>query len=266
MSSNTRKGWSKLGSLPSDHIRLQHPPAVPKQQSKGKGRAGSTDPPKSSAVRTLEAFVDSVRKSSGSEKDPKGGCFCQARQHDLSKYVPLCRQCGLVLCTLNLPYHACPHCGGVLLDAFHHSALIVTLDEDLAKQIAQEGRARQRAIEEARIAAGAFPMLPGSLPPKSSRTPPPPPHSYKVLSLDSKTKRATVTSYTNTPAPSRPASRAEDVKEEEQRVPAPSPGISYVKEPPDPSRPWRNVRAGELSYVAARDGSRTSGHGSGRGR
>ncbi|KIJ12804.1 hypothetical protein PAXINDRAFT_177112 [Paxillus involutus ATCC 200175] len=223
-----RRGWSKSGSLPSDRIRLQQPqPAAPKQQSKGKGRATPTEPPKSSAVRTLEALVNGIRKSSGSEKDPKGGCFCQARQHDLSKYVPLCRQCGLVLCTLNLPYHACPHCGGVLLDAFRHSALAAALENELAEQIAQEERAHQRAIEEARIAAGAFPMLLGSQPPKASRTPPPP-QSYKVLSLDSKTKKATVRSYTNTPVPSRPASRAEEVKEEDQRVPAPPPGISYV--------------------------------------
>ncbi|KAF9236752.1 hypothetical protein BU15DRAFT_89038 [Melanogaster broomeanus] len=243
-----RTGWSKPGgSLPSDRIRPQQPST---QQSKGKGKAAPAGPPKSRAVGTLESLADGIRKSSGRDKDPKGGCFCQARQHDLSSYVPLCQQCGLILCMLNLPYYACPHCSGVLLDAFH------PLEEELSRQIAKEEAERQRAIDEARIAAGAFPMLPGSQSPRAS--PPPPPQTHKVLSLNSKTKRVTVSSYTNSPVPSRPASRSEDVvPEEQQRVPP----------PPHPARPWVNLRVGELRYVAAPgDTSRTPGHSGGRRR
>ncbi|KAF9223880.1 hypothetical protein BS17DRAFT_662995, partial [Gyrodon lividus] len=245
-----RTAWSISGSLPSDRIRPQQPlSSAPQkqQQSKGKGK-GKAAPPKSQVIRTLESLADGVRRSSGAEKDPKGGCFCQARQHTLSAYVPLCQRCGLVLCTLNLPCYACPHCAGALLDASHRSALAIQLEEALAAQITKEEGERQRAIEEARIAAGAFPLLPGSQPPKPpSKTQT---QTHKVLSLNAKTKRVTVSSYTNTPVPSRPASRAEDVPLEDQRVPAPPSGINYVKLPPDPSRPWRNVRAGELRYVA----------------
>ncbi|GAA5838156.1 hypothetical protein JCM5353_001515 [Sporobolomyces roseus] len=38
-------------------------------------------------------------------------CFCQARQHPLSPYIPLCKSCGLILCTLNPPSLLnCPSC------------------------------------------------------------------------------------------------------------------------------------------------------------
>ncbi|KAI6039775.1 hypothetical protein EDC04DRAFT_2683291 [Pisolithus marmoratus] len=34
-------------------------------------------------------------------ENPKGGCFCLARELGLSNYVPLCYGCGFVLCNLN---------------------------------------------------------------------------------------------------------------------------------------------------------------------
>ncbi|KIJ67073.1 hypothetical protein HYDPIDRAFT_74062, partial [Hydnomerulius pinastri MD-312] len=84
-----------------------------------------------------------------------------AREHDLSTCVPLCQHCGLILCTLNLPYYACPHCSETLLDSFRRSTLRAQLEEELAKQLSKEEQERHRAIEEARNAAGAFPLLPG---------------------------------------------------------------------------------------------------------
>ncbi|KIJ67072.1 hypothetical protein HYDPIDRAFT_85644, partial [Hydnomerulius pinastri MD-312] len=88
------------------------------------------------------------------------------------------------------------------------------------------------------------------------------------LSLNSKTKKVTVSSYTNTPVPSRPSSRVEDLPLlEEQRVPAPSSEVSYARQPADPNRPWRNVKAGELRYIAPpADPERTTGQSSRRRR
>lgn len=171
-----------------------------------------------------------------------------ARKHALSSYVTMCRQCGLILCMLNPPYYACPHCASALSDEREREALVGRLERELAEQQAREETARQRAIEEARAAEGAFPMLPGSQAQIQTSRTPPPTTTRTVLSLNSGTKRVTVSSY-STPTPSRPASRGEDREEEEGRVPGPPGEVSYVKEPLDPSRPWRNVRIGNVMYV-----------------
>lgn len=166
----------------------------------------------------------------------------------------MCRHCGLILCTLNPPYYACPHCTSPLLDERDREAMVRRLEEELAEQLAREEAERQKAIEEARTAEGAFPMLPGSQTQiqmsRTSRTPPPPSAITRtVLSLNSETKRVTVSSY-STPAVtlSRPASRAED-REEEGRVPGPPGEVSHVTEAWNPERPWKNVCAGDVRYV-----------------
>lgn len=71
--------WSKAaaGSVPSDRLRpaQQRTQQAPPKQNKGKGKI--QEPLKSKAVRNLQSLAEGVRKSSGREKDPKGGCFCQ---------------------------------------------------------------------------------------------------------------------------------------------------------------------------------------------
>jgi len=68
--------WSTAGSLPSDRLRpAQRPQHPPPKQNKGKSKA--QEPPSSKSVRKLQSLAEGVRKSSGREKDPKGGCFCQ---------------------------------------------------------------------------------------------------------------------------------------------------------------------------------------------
>jgi len=70
-----QRPWAKnSSSFPSDRIRST-PPSNIGTNNKGKGKA--KDPPKSKEVRKLEKLADGVRGSSGMEKDPKGGCFCQ---------------------------------------------------------------------------------------------------------------------------------------------------------------------------------------------
>ncbi|GAA5912319.1 C2HC5-type zinc finger protein [Sporobolomyces salmoneus] len=61
--------------------------------------------------RSLKSFTSSKSKSSSS-------CFCSARQHPLSPFVPLCPSCSLVLCSLNSPISPCPSCS--------HSPLLPT--------------------------------------------------------------------------------------------------------------------------------------------
>lgn len=242
--------WSKAaGSVPSDRLRpAQRPQQAPPKQSKGKGK--TQEPSKSKAIRKLESLAEGVRKSSGREKDPKGGCFCQAREHDLSPYAPICRGCGLILCAINLPHYACPHCSAVLLSDIARSSLSVRFDEEISKQVAKEEEEKLRIVQQARDAEGAFPVLPGSAtPPVLSNTPSRPAgQTHKILSLNSKTKKYTVSSYTNTPVSSRPASRAESEVEEVHRVAAPPPKVDFVKKTPDRNHPWNNMRM-ELLYV-----------------
>src|SRR5882757_805444 len=120
-----RTAWSiAAGSVPSDRLRpAQRPQHAPQKQNKGKGK--TQEPLKSQAVRKLQSLAEGIQKSSGRDKDPKGGCFCQgealtlllwfitlrtaemplsnpAREHDLSLYTPICRDCGLILCAINL--------------------------------------------------------------------------------------------------------------------------------------------------------------------
>ncbi|KAF8557448.1 hypothetical protein OG21DRAFT_1407142 [Imleria badia] len=256
--------WSSSGSLVSDRIRPHAPPPKQQQQQnkgKGKGKASTPEPPKSKAVRVLQARFDGARGSTGRAKDPKGGCFCQARNHALSSYVPMCQRCGLILCTLNPPYYACPHCASALLDEREREALVWRLEGELTEQVAKEEAERQRVIEDARAAEGAFPTLPGSQVARTSRATTP---TRTVLSLNSETKMVTVSSYsTPTVGLSRPASRVED-REEEERVPGPLGEVNCVTEALDPGRPWRNVRAGDVRYVPLP--GETTGDSSKRGR
>lgn len=175
-----------------------------------------------------------------------------ARQHSLSSYTPICHACGLVLCSANLPQYACPHCASPTLKDGTRSVLLAELEIQIAGTIAKELEERERAREEARKAAGAFPALgsasgPLTIPALASM-PPPPNQSHKVLSLNSKTKKVIVSSYTTTPASSRPASRA-DTEEEPIRVPPPLTEVSFVKRHPDPARPWENLRGAGARYI-----------------
>jgi len=211
---------------------------------------------KSSDVRRLEALLSALNDTQTLKKDPKGGCYCQAREHSLSTYTSICRNCGLILCEINQPNYACPHCLASLIPGNQRESLISRLQAQLDETIAKEIAARERAIEAARQQAGAFPTLSGAAPSATLAAPRPQvPQTRKVLSLDSKTKKVLVSSYTSTPASSRPASRSETEIEEERaaavvRVPPPSAEVVFAKSRVDPIRPWANLRDGSPMYVA----------------
>ncbi|PPQ87905.1 hypothetical protein CVT25_001247 [Psilocybe cyanescens] len=292
--------WTKpTSSLPSDRIKPKpSPTSTPGTKSKGKGKGPQQqqqrddEPPKSKAVRRLEHLLSGMRKDRIDERDSKGGCFClvldllcfdvnTARTHDLSPYTPLCHSCGLILCVLNAPYHACPHCTRPLLSATSSSrlttreSLIARIEAELDSTLAAEHAQREQALQQARVAAGAFPMLGGGAGGSPSPSPSPSPatrmsaasappsrqpqfpqqsQTHKVMSLTSKTgnsRRVVVSSYTTTPVASRPSSRntnnANDLEDGiPPRVPAPAPPSPEPRASAE--RPWQNFVHGSATY------------------
>ncbi|KAJ7594596.1 hypothetical protein C8J56DRAFT_776564 [Mycena floridula] len=234
-------------SLPSDRLKPAQLQPRPANQTNKKGKT-KADEPKSKAVQKLEKQLKALLNSNNKNgnKDPRGGCFCLAREHPLSSYTPLCTTCGLILCNLNGPQFACPHCSASLLSSVQHSALVSRVQSEIADTLRKEEEARARAEEKARQEAGAFPSLTGqtTIPPR-----PPSGPGHVVLSLNSKTNKATISSARTTPVSSRPASRVESEEEGPTRVPAPAPEIAFSKQPIDPNRPWVNLVNQPVKYV-----------------
>ncbi|KAF5372174.1 hypothetical protein D9758_004997 [Tetrapyrgos nigripes] len=265
--------WTKKAgsSFPSDRIKPSYAsPAT--ENTKKRGANTSKEPPKSKEVRQLESLLTSLRVSAAPQKDPKGGCFCQAREDPLSPYSPICRTCGLILCSLNQPNFSCPHCSSSLLSEAQRSSIITRIETQISDVLAKEAAERERVIEEARREAGAFPALgpapsgkpsqsqyqPRSMSSKGSNrstaTPSPQPETHKVLSLKGSGKKgkAIISSYT--PVASRPASRSESEVENAEdevtlRVPPPPNQVSFSRERPDPARPWTNLRGCKVRYI-----------------
>jgi hypothetical protein len=170
-----------------------------------------------------------------------------ARAHSLSAYVPICQGCGLVLCELNLPQFSCPHCDSQILTPLFRAYLLPRLKEQISVRIGKEEQDRERELEDARRAAGAFPALiatDSSAPVAKSA---PPNQTHKVLSLNHRSKKVTV-SYTVSPTPSRPLSRAENIEEQPVRIPKPSDAVLGAKL--DYTRPWADLRSGDrIKYI-----------------
>ncbi|KAK0457312.1 uncharacterized protein EV420DRAFT_519587 [Desarmillaria tabescens] len=239
--------WTRTSSsLPSDRIK----PRNTQTQSKSSGKQKQEAPiPKSKPLLALESLLRALQSTTTTTpaQDPKGGCFCQAREHPLSPYTPTCPTCGLVLCTLNLPQHACLSCR-TAPPPRNRDILIGRLQGEIVDLTRREEEARERAREEARVAAGAFPSLSGG---ERRSTPPPPPpqqQQHKVLSLNRKTKKVTVSSYPNTPASSRPDSPAPEEEDEPLRVPPPPGEVVYAKRNVDRGRPYANFGGGAARY------------------
>lgn len=179
-----------------------------------------------------------------------------ARSHELSPYTPICHACGLILCSINLPQHCCPHCANVILTDSVRGPLITRLEVELAETVAKELEEQERAIEQAKKDAGAFPQLSaaGSTPtlsPQGAAAPPPSRSTHKVMSLTSgNNRRVLVSSYTTTPVSSRPVSRNEDrpVQDDVHRVPPPSLTPTVPDKKPNPDRPWENLLHGAVTY------------------
>lgn len=138
------------------------------------------------------------------------------------------------------------------------TSLILQLEAELASTIAKEAEEKERAIENARLAAGAFPTLSGS----PARTPPlpvqtsypmPSIQTHKVISLTgskkSLNKRVVVSSFvTKSATSSQPTSRDEVVDDEPERV-RPSPTEApHSSGWLGPNRPFENLIKGGIVY------------------
>ncbi|TRM63027.1 hypothetical protein BD626DRAFT_497358 [Schizophyllum amplum] len=244
--------WIKSSSLPSDRIKPRYNNRPAQNGTGGRGSPKGKEPagpPKSRAVRKLENQIAALTSEAGTQ-DPAGGCFCMAREHALSSYAPACTRCGLILCVLNGPQHLCPHCASPLLSPDAAARLIERLESELAATRAREEAAVVRAEQEARARAGAFPTLSGAAPPM--RTPSPAQNqAHKVLSLNSRTKKATVTTFTPAPPPPPPAQQQQEAPAEPEpvRVPPPPSEPHYSRKKADPQRPWKNLMGEGARYV-----------------
>ncbi|KAF8989684.1 hypothetical protein BDQ17DRAFT_423048 [Cyathus striatus] len=271
--SNKTPWTGKASVLPSD--RLPPRSQAPALQSASKGKARDPpEPPKSREVQRLEKIIKGIRSSDGTLKDPKGGCFCQARTHSLSTFSPICFGCGLILCEVNLPQYCCPHCSKPLLNTGNRESILSKLDSDLASTIAKEIAEREAAVREARQAVGEFPSLPGG--PQASFPPPgsafrPANETRAVLSLGSKGGKkqgVKVSTFTTVPAPTRPVYRKELEEEEPNRIPPPPKEVPHAVGALSPSRPWENLANGILYVYPSKphDGSASTSQSSSRRR
>ncbi|KAL5508754.1 hypothetical protein ACEPAG_4733 [Sanghuangporus baumii] len=233
--------WSQ-STLLSDRVKPRnHAANSPKLKGKGKELL-MQEAPKSLAVLALETTINQLQSEAGNRRDPKDGCFCLARTHDLSAYCPICTRCGLILCSLNAPCYACPHCSSSLLSSAGKKILLERLRNDLAEVIAREEEEAGRAREEARQAAGAFPSLNSNNTSQLQQVQQV--QTHKVLSLNSKTKRVTVASYSPAPTPAKTSTRSETKERDPspERVPPPPHERMLAQQPPAAERPWQDVR------------------------
>ncbi|GAA5993385.1 hypothetical protein JCM5350_002158 [Sporobolomyces pararoseus] len=92
----------------------------------------------------------SSRNSSSSSVE----CFCSSRKHSISPFVPICTECGLVLCQLNSPLKPCPSCKRFpLLPQSLVESFVKSLKEDkesLLKKEKEDSEERKRKEDEER--------------------------------------------------------------------------------------------------------------------
>jgi hypothetical protein len=134
-----------------------------------------------------------------------------------------------------------------------------------------EERDRERAMDDARRAAGAFPTLSAGAAFSSSEgssvagqgavtsgliNEAVHQNTHKVISIDAKTKKVTSSSYRKSPVPSRPPSRPisthEDEEPEPKRVHKPPTVVAFAGKL-DHMRPWADLKsAGDgVKYIPA---------------
>jgi hypothetical protein len=170
--------------------------------------------------------------------------------------VPICRSCGFILCELNQPYDPCPFaaCKQPLLTPQARTALIDSLNEQVAKTIIEEEEAKRRQEEEARRAAGAFPQLgPSSAAshPMPNNKPVQASTSYKVLSIgnkDQKGKVVVTTVHKSTPSPSNKPKELKEAPPPVVRIPPPKDGPDFVM-PRSNAGAWENLRTERIPYI-----------------
>ncbi|BGP27957.1 hypothetical protein JCM10295v2_006944 [Rhodotorula toruloides] len=155
---------SPLHPAPSVALSPPSPRRAQQTQQKGKGKAQESELELSEeAAKELLRIERELRSFEPKKARSKTRvCFCQARQHPLSTYIPLCPRCSLVLCSLNLPSSPCPSCShGPLLSSALTASYIATLQSSRETLLAREKRRAQAEREQAERerAAIRFPDL-----------------------------------------------------------------------------------------------------------
>ncbi|KZP01851.1 hypothetical protein CALVIDRAFT_532597 [Calocera viscosa TUFC12733] len=237
------------GSFTSDLLskpRTSHPPQG-KQSKPGSGASTPKPPPVSPAVKHLLTRIESLQAlSTYPPTATPNPCFCLARTHALSPYVPICTHCGLILCELQPPACTCPSCGEALLTHSQRQGLLNRLDEEMSAVLDSEEREKQRKEEEERqrlmvqSGGGAFPTLGGRPAPVVQ----PPPQERKVLTIGKGRRGPTlVTMKTVTKPPPDSKQLEEPAEPEVPRISRPGkqplPPASKLKELE--TRPWANL-------------------------
>ncbi|BGP52045.1 hypothetical protein JCM10450v2_008016 [Rhodotorula kratochvilovae] len=146
--------------------REQEAPLQGKGGAKGKGKEQPQEPElelSEEAAAELLALDRALKAFDAREAEKKKrSCFCQARQHPLSPYIPLCPSCALVLCTLNSPALRCPSCAHFpLLSSAATASHIATLQSSREELLLREKRRATAAKEQdaRERAAIRFPSL-----------------------------------------------------------------------------------------------------------
>lgn len=145
--------------------------------------------------------------------------------------------------------------------------MVAQVQAELEAQLESEERERIRADEAMRAAQGAFPTLGGA--PSPAPVAAPSPSAHVVLSLNSKTKRATVSKY-HSPAPSPPTvSRAPSAPPPppDDRVPPPSVDVvTHFRGGRQPATAWTDLIGGDAPvYIPpAQDKGKGREHGKGQ--
>ncbi|KAG6887945.1 hypothetical protein C0995_011462 [Termitomyces sp. Mi166 len=241
-------------SLPSDRLRPKPPTAPSRSKS-----SQSNEPalPQSRALRILNGLRTSLQDPSTSTTlDPTGGCFCQG-------IYPLLLGICIVDHAFNSAYtSSLTICSNIapLLTPTQRSALITRIETEIADTTLKEQLARERAEEERRTAAGAFPSLQSfnsSYPPPHSSShrpsPPPEPQTYKVLSIGPKTKKTMLTTTTIRSKVSASPSPQDSRPPSPQPIREPRPdanlGKGKGKARLDPMRPWANLNGDSAIYT-----------------
>ncbi|KAG8722724.1 hypothetical protein FRC08_012603 [Ceratobasidium sp. 394] len=252
-----RGGGSLTSDLLTTRKRSPAPPQNQSKKSKAQTNAATSELLKSREVKRLEKLIDEV--STGivdSRVASKPGCFCLARTHPLSPYTPLCNFCGIILCSLHNPALLCPSCSSPLLPPATRNAVLDQLQRELAAQLSLEAEKRAeelRLAEQAeahRSGGGQFPTLTGQPDSRPLQVPTP----RKVLSLNSTTKKATLSTFIAVPSPpvSNPGSGR--TSPAENRVPAPVQAPVALDMTPEMKllarqRPWVDVQDPTPIYV-----------------
>ncbi|CAE6468921.1 unnamed protein product [Rhizoctonia solani] len=281
-SKSTSTAWASKkqggGSLTSELLtpRRQSPAPTQSQPKRPKGQALSAGLPKSAEVKKLERLIDEV--STGvvdSRAASRPGCFCLARTHELSRYVPICVHCGIILCVLHNPALPCPSCSSPLLPPATRNALLLQLQEELALQLQRED---EKLAEEMRVAkdielhnsgGGNFPTLTGKPETKPAQNLP-----RKVISIGLG-KKATVSTFISVPSPAASTPNSGRTSPVEERIPPPPQTAMFID--PDPElkllqrqRPWVDLRNPTPVYQPKRPEQHPQGEqsrgGGGRGR